>query len=176
MKKILLALVFSFLIFHISFAQDPTPNAGFENWTLVNGATQYYVPDGWDNLNAATSFIGILTCVQTTDAHSGSFAVKLITKEVSTQFGTDTANGIITTGHLILIPPYGVTGGIPFHSRPDSIYGWFKYAPTPGDSTQIEFDLLGANHDTLGKALFKSGDNISVYTRFSAPIVYVSSG
>src|ERR1043165_1249209 len=171
MRKVILASSLSFFLSHFSFAQNPTPNAGFENWNFDTCVNIFEVPDNWDQLNCETNILSVLTCLKTTDAHSGNFAVKLVTKEVF----TDTANGIITTGHLITVPPFGVDGGIPFTQRPDSIYGWFKYFPTPGDSSQIEFDLFGANHDTVGTALFQSGDSIFTYTRFSAPIVYFNA-
>ena len=174
MKRIFLGFSFSFFFFHFSFSQNPTPNAGFESWNYDTCVNVFEVPDNWDQLNCATSLLGVLTCLKATDAHSGTFAAKLITKIVDTPFGTDTANGIISTGHLIIIPPYGVEGGIPFTQRPDSIYGWFKYFPTAADSLQIEFDLFGVNHDTVGTALFQTGQTISTYTRFSAPINYFS--
>jgi len=176
MKKISFGFILLLFVTYFSFSQDPTPNAGFENWTLKTFPTQYEVPDNWDQLNDETNFIGILTCVKTTDAHSGSFAAKLITKTVTILSMTDTANGIISTGKIITTPPYGVTGGIPYTLRPDSITGWYKYTPTPGDSCQIEFDLKNVNHDTIGKAIFKTGATIDQYTRFSAPVVYTSSG
>jgi hypothetical protein len=151
--------------------QDPTPNAGFEDWTTITFPTQYEVPNDWDQLNDQTNFIGILTCVKTTDAHTGSFAAKLVTKVVTILTLVDTANGIISTGELITTPPYGITGGIPYMQRPDSMAGWIKYTPVGGDSCQIVFVLRNSNNDTIGKAQYKTGE-ITQYTRFSAPIVY----
>jgi len=174
-EMVLYILAVSLFCSQFSMAQDITPNSGFEMWTLVTVPTQYLIPDSWDNLNPQTNFIGILTCIQTTDAHSGTLAAKLVTKIVTIGPVTDTANGIITTGHLITTPPYGVIGGIPTHERPDSIFGWIKYQPTPGDSCQIEFDLRTAAGDTVGKALYQTGETLNTYTRFSAPIVYFSS-
>lgn len=156
-----------------SAAQNATPNAGFEDWTAVNFFGNFFIPNGWDNLDSATAIINILTCVRTEDAHSGSYAVKLITYEVNI-FGTDTANGIITTGNLITIPPYGISGGIPYHERPDSFACWIKYLPVGGDSTQIQFDLLGTD-DTIATAVLKIGATVSNYTRFTAPLNYFSN-
>ncbi|MCY7408887.1 MAG: T9SS type A sorting domain-containing protein [Chitinophagales bacterium] len=170
MKQTLLALLFSIFIAQISFAQEATPNAGFENWTLKYNS--FYTPDDWDNLNLLTSILGSLTCIRTTEAHTGSYACKLITLKLSVG---DTANGIITTGQLITVPPYGVKDGIPYTLRPDSIYGWIKYAPVGGDSTQIVFVLLSAAHDTIGKAEYKAGQTLTAYTRFSNPINYFSA-
>jgi len=177
MKKLAFACIFliSIFTFHFSSAQDITPNSGLEMWTLVTSPTQYLNPDSWDQLNDETNFIGILTCVQSTDAHSGNFAAKLITKYVDLGIIKDTANGIITTGKLITVPPYGNYGGVPSHERPDSIYGWIKYQPVAPDSCQIEIDLRTAAGDTVGKAKFQTGLTLTTYTRFSAPVIYKSS-
>lgn len=181
MIKQLLLPFFSGLLFFsamctpcISEAQDPTPNAGFEDWTAVNFFGNFFTPNSWDNLDSATAIIGILTCQRSTEAHSGTYAVKLVTYEVNI-FGTDTANGIITTGNLIIVPPYGIEGGIPYHERPDSIACWIKYMPAGGDSTQIQFDLFSGSGDTIGTALLKIGKTVSNYTRFTAPIEYFSA-
>ncbi|MBK9730959.1 MAG: hypothetical protein IPO83_06700 [Chitinophagaceae bacterium] len=158
-----------------SNAQNATPNAGFEDWTAVNFFGNFFIPNSWDNLDSSTAIINILTCQRTEDAHSGSYAVKLVSYYVNIGTIVDTANGIITTGNLITIPPYGNVGGITYHERPDSISGWFKYAPVGGDSTFIEFSLFAPNGDTIGIALLKIGATISNYTRFSAPVKYFSS-
>ncbi|MEO6168577.1 MAG: hypothetical protein ABIO46_01285 [Chitinophagales bacterium] len=159
---------------HFANAQNPTPNAGFEDWTAVNFFGNFFIPNNWDNLDSATAIIGILTCQRSTEAHSGTYAVKLVTYEVNI-FGTDTANGIITTGNLIIVPPYGIEGGIVYHERPDSIACWIKYTPAGGDSTQIQFDLFSGSGDTIGTALLKIGKTVSNYTRFTAPVLYYSS-
>ncbi|MEZ5067832.1 MAG: hypothetical protein R2847_04790 [Bacteroidia bacterium] len=45
-----------------------------------------------------------------------------------------TANGITKHRNMITTPPYGVSGGIPFTGRPDSITGWYKYTPQGANS------------------------------------------
>lgn len=181
MSRSLLTRLFSAVILFVLFsapvtssAQNPTPNAGFEDWTLTNlFNTSFYVPNNWDNLDSASAFIGFLTCLQTSDKHSGNFAVKLVTTAVASI--NDTVNGIVTTGTLIITPPYGIQGGIPYHERPDSIAGWIKYTPVGGDSTQIQFNLLANSGDTIGTALAKIGATITTYTRFTAPVIYYSA-
>lgn len=163
----------SFTTPYIAAAQDPTPNAGFEEWTEVDFFGNFFTPNSWDNLDSATALLSILTCQRTTDAHSGSYAVKLVTYAIVAF--NDTVNGIITTGNLIITPPYGIEGGIPYSERPDSIACWLKYQPVGGDSTMIQFTLLAENNDTVGMALLKVGATLSSYTRFSAPVKYFSS-
>lgn len=163
----------SFTTPYIAAAQDPTPNAGFEEWTEVDFFVDFFTPNSWDNLDSVTAIFSTLTCQRTTDAHSGSYAVKLVTYALAAV--NDTVNGIITTGNLIITPPYGIEGGIPYSERPDSIACWLKYQPVGGDSTMIQFTLLAGNNDTVGMALLKVGANISSYTRFSAPVKYYSA-
>ena len=148
-----------------------TPNAGFENWTQVGN---HFDPNDWNTLNPSTGIIGVFTCTRATgaDVHSGTYAIKLTTKTV---FGI-TANGIASTATLITTPPYGVTGGIPYTERPDSIVGWYMYAPaSTADSGFIQFVLLGAANDTIGFVRYTTPNTpVSTYTRFSAPVNYFS--
>lgn len=154
-------------------AQNPTPNSGFESWSQVSN---YYNPDGWNNLNSNTAILGVLTCSRVTaaaDVHSGTYAVKLTTRSV---FGV-TANGIASTATLITTPPYGVTGGISYNLRPDSITGWFKYTPaSPSDSGFFQFVLQGSAGDTIGYVKWCTPNStVTTYTRFTAPITYFSN-
>lgn len=156
-----------------AYAQNATPNAGFESWTPTGN---YFNPDGWNNLNSNTAILGVLTCARVsaaTDVHSGTYAVKLTTRSV---FGI-TANGIASTATLITTPPYGVTGGIAYSLRPDSISGWYKYTPgSSADSGFFQFVLQGSAGDTIGFVKeCTPNTTVSTYTRFSAPITYFSN-
>ncbi len=170
MKNFYLILLSLFISIGM-LAQNATPNAGFENWNSLGNRVD---PADWNTLNPNTAIIGVLTCTRAsgTDAHSGSYAIKLTTKSV---FGV-TANGIASTGTLITTPPYGVTGGIPFTGRPDSITGWYKYTPQGADQGFVELQLLGSvNTDTIGYVRFETPNaTVSSFTRFSAPVTYIS--
>src|SRR5690349_16600835 len=103
--------VFFLSLFFSSFvyAQDPTPNAGFEDWTNVTTCfpNSFVSPNEWDNLNCETNILA-LTCTQDNNPHSGSYDVKLETKLI---FNT-AANGIITTGKIKIVGLSGtVVGG-----------------------------------------------------------------
>jgi hypothetical protein len=170
-KKILLLAAIASLSALQLQAQNPTPNAGFENWTQVGN---HYDPNSWNTLNPSTSIIGVFTCTRATgaDVHNGTYAIKLTTKSV---FGI-TANGIASTATLITTPPYGVTGGIPYALRPDSITGWYKYDPaSAADSGFVQFILQGSANDTIGIIRFSTPNStVATYTRFSAAINYLS--
>jgi|SRR5688572_676023 len=172
MKKLYFVIVVLMGTSLSGFTQNvATPNPGFENWTQIGNR---YDPDNWNTLNPNTAIIGVLTCTRASgaDVHSGTYAIKLTTKSV---FGV-TANGIASTATLITTPPYGVTGGIPYTERPDSIVGWYKCAPaTASDSGFVQFILLGAANDTIGYSRFTFPNTaVNSYTRFSKPITYFS--
>lgn len=155
-------------------AQNATPNAGFENWNQVGNR---FDPADWNNLNPTTGIIGVLTCARASgaDAHTGNYAIKLTTKLIP---GFNViANGIASTGTLITTPPYGVSGGIAYTGRPDSITGWYKYTPAGTDQGFVELQLLGAtNTDTIGYVRFETPNaTISTYTRFAAAVNYLST-
>jgi len=171
MNRFLLFVLCLTAYFQVSRAQIPTPNPGFENWTQVGN---HYDPDNWNTLNPSTSVVGILSATRATgaDVHSGSYAIKLTTKLVFNII----ANGIATTGTLIVTPPYGITGGIPFTGRPDSIAGWYKCTAQPGDTGFVEFSLLGANNDTIGYVRWWAPTAaVGTYARFSKAITYFSA-
>ena len=153
-------------------AQNATPNAGFENWNSIGNRVD---PADWNTLNPNTAILGVLTCTRASgaDAHSGSYAIKLTTKTV---FGI-TANGIASTGTLITTPPYGVSGGIPFTGRPDSITGWYKYTPQGADQGFIQLMLTGSSiTDTIGFVKVETPNAaVTSFTYFSAPVTYYSS-
>jgi hypothetical protein len=173
LKKLYVILI-SLLFTHFSgVAQNAaTPNPGFENWTQLGNR---FDPNNWNNLNPSTAIIGVLTCTRATgaDVHSGTYAIKLTTKSV---FGV-TANGIASTATLITTPPYGVSGGIAYTQRPDSIVGWYRSTPaTTADSGFVQFVLLGAANDTIGFVRkFFPNTPVGTYTRFSAPVIYSSA-
>jgi len=153
-------------------AQNATPNAGFENWNSIGNRVD---PADWNTLNPITAILGVLTCTRASgaDVHSGSYAIKLTTKLA---FGI-TANGIASTGTLITTPPYGVSGGIPFTGRPDSITGWYKYTPQGADQGFIQLMLTGSSiTDTIGFVKVETPNAaVTSFTYFSAPVTYYSS-
>ena len=175
MKK-LFTLVSVFSIYTTGIWAQATPNPGFENWT-TQGFPSYSTPDNWDNPNSQTAITGIFVVVKATaaaDIHSGSAAVKLITKNV---LATD-APGIVTTGTLPTSTGNPITGGIPYTLRPDSIIGWYKYTSVSGDNGFFAFALLGSggDTDTIGKAFWQTpASNVGTYTRFSKEITYLSA-
>ena len=173
MKRLYTIIIFLSITSGVK-AQNATPNAGFENWNTVGNRID---PADWNNLNPSTAILGVLTCARASgaDAHSGNYAIKLTTKLIPA-FNI-IANGIASTGTLITTPPYGVSGGIAYTGRPDSITGWYKYTPAGTDQGFVELQLLGAtNTDTIGYVRFETPNaTVSTYTRFAAAVNYLST-
>jgi hypothetical protein len=178
MKKIY-SLISICAISSSSIFAQVLPNSGFESWTNTPAsfpAPAYDTPNSWNTLNSTTAGVGQITCVKATalaDIHSGSAAIKLITKSV---FG-QVANGIATTG-TINTSSQTIGGGIAYTGRPDSIAGWFKYTPVTGDNGFVELQLLGSggDTDTVGYVRFKTPTTtVGSYTHFSKKIIYRNS-
>jgi|GEM_PF-454972 len=176
-RKLLKNLIrYSFLIVILSlldsvnlFSQNALPNPGFEDWTTTG---TYEDPDGWTTANSYSTLVGVqLTTKANTpaDVHSGNFALK--TETVFIPQANQPVPGLVTTGTL-QITTQTIDGGTPYTSRPDSIGGWYKYAPTGDDSAYITFFLFSFFRDTIGRAIFAGGTTNGVYRWFSAPVEY----
>ncbi len=171
MNKILTLLLFILCTAPSVQAQNPLPDSSFEAWTNAAG---YDNLTSWNTLNPNTFTFGVLTALKASgaDAHSGTFAVKLITKTVL----SFTANGIATTGNIDAATQT-ISGGIPYTGRPDSISGWYKYTSVGGDNGFVVFVLLDALNDTIGIANFTTpAASVGTYTYFSTAINYFNSG
>lgn len=156
-----------------------TPNAGFETWTTT-GFPSYEEPNSWNTANAQTNVIGTFTCIKASgaDKYSGSYAVKLVTKQIGAPFNV-IVPGVATTGTLPSSMSGPVTGGIPYTLRPDSITGWYKYTSVGGENGFIGFLLFGPaanNADTIGSGSFATpASSVGTYTRFSAAMTYTTT-
>ena len=164
-------------------------NSGFEQWENVGTGEEE--PLSWSSTKTSdnSSLNGLAPQVisRTTDAHSGSYAAKLINKNVP--FVNIVANGIVTNGiiHTTTNPQdsYVYTDvnssdhSQPFTSYPDSIVGWYKYAPQGNDMGNIQVLLhssygqlpIDASTSVIALAEFDFSSN-SNWTRFSTPFNY----
>lgn len=143
-----------------SLRSQAISNAGFENWSILN---YYASPDQYTTTNPVVFLsTGQPNVTKTTDAHSGSFAIKL--QSVSTQEGPVFGAAFIGNPDQM-----NISGGMPFSQRPDSITGWAKYDLQPGDSAYIGvlFKKFGA---PLGLYTFGFSGSQNQYHFFTAPV------
>ena len=183
-----LHMIFGLLMINVTTAQQ-LENSGFEQWENVGTGEEE--PLSWSSTKTSdnSSLNGLAPQVisRTTDAHSGSYAAKLINKNVP--FVNIVANGIVTNGiiHTTTNPQdsYVYTDvnssdhSQPFTSYPDSIVGWYKYVPQGNDVGNIQVLLhssygqlpVDASTSVIALAEFDFSSN-SNWTRFSTPFNY----
>ena len=174
-QHIYLIISVGFFSLTVVSAQNTVPNAGFENWTNYGN---YEDPDGWGTLNQSTSLSlpPVLTVTKATgsDAHSGSYAIRLETKTVV----TETVPGTAITGTYNPLT-LKIDGGFGFNSMPTSLTGWYKYIPFILDAGSVEIVLTKWNPTTkirqpVGSGIFTVINAVNTYTQFTIDVIYVS--
>jgi len=170
-------------------------NAGFENWETVR--SNIIEPVGWTSLkNTDGGFFmnrlapdGLERC---TEAHTGTYCVKLINKTAMNIIATGTlTNGAI---HSDFDPEksYVYTDTTDtrlctrFSAHPDSLAGWFKFYPSGDDKVMVWAVLhtgegsipeFGTKKNWVADALFVSKPvTYGTWTRFSLPFTYYKKG
>ena len=172
MKKNLLVISSALLFFGGVEAQ--IPNVGFETWTTFGS---YSDPNGWGTINQQVSQACFCSgtaskATAAADIHNGSMAIKL--KTLNVVLGT--APGIAATG-TINTQTQNVDGGIPYTLRPDSITGWYKYAPSGTDTGSVfisltKWNAANGSRDIVGEAKFIRTTAMASYSRFAKALVY----
>jgi hypothetical protein len=195
MKKLLLFSLLTLLFTGPTVAQTQLENPGFEGvWENVAGTQDE--PIEWSSLKTAdalASFAPEVAFQESSMPHSG---LKCIRLENVTSFGV-VANGLLTNGrvHADFDPELGYVYTIPaspewntpFTDRPDSLVGWFKYAPQGVDKGKVEV-LIHDNSQTgklpeatapqpnwIGKARYNVTAAAGSWTRFSVPFGYFNT-
>lgn len=153
------------------------PNGGFENWT---NQTLYEDPQYWSGMNGLTMVGAEQSAIKSTDAHSGTYALKLKTSvsDIGGDGEMDTIPAIIMLGTMDIFNGTG-TIGYPYNQRPDSLIGWYKLSSPENVPFHLEFSSSkwnsgSGNPETVSVALFE-GQASSNYVRFSVPITYFNN-
>lgn len=172
------------------YGQQQLQNGDFEVWENVGTATEE--PENWSSLKTADALAASAPQVLSRDiGRVGGYSARL---EVKSVFGI-AANGITTNGrvHADFNPDNGYVYTDPanaqwhtvFTSRPDSIVGWFKYAPQNGDKGKVEVILHtdqgrlpfnGLESNIIGRAKHEFTQAQVDWVRFSAPFNYWKAG
>ncbi len=123
----------------------------FEDWTNFN----------LDNANDWTNY-GDGEISKTTDKYSGTYAMKLASK--------DDGTGYIETGAAILGDP-NVIPGMPFTKSVDTLTGYYKYnTPSGTDVGMIIVTLADANGVPIGNPAIGTLTPAANYSMFELPI------
>jgi|GEM_PF-598729 len=179
MKKSLLSILGGAFFFTVATAQISQPtNQSFENWQTYNGSISntYDEPVDWNTGNQCSELINQLAVTKSTDAYSGTYSAKL---ETLPAFGNIKVNGVLTTATLICSANSGgQEGGSAYTAMiPDSIVGFYKYAPATNDSAYTQVMFLSNNDmDTVSYTRVNFSQTVGSWTRFSAPITPAASG
>jgi hypothetical protein len=165
MKKIFLLSLSLFVFAFFVKAQQQPPNAGFEDWTAG-------YPDGYVSFD---QIFGSETITQSTDAHGGSYSVKINSDLVEIIQGF-----YLPAGFLFLGDVNSEATGVPFTSRPTALTGWYKCDVAAGDSAFItagvsKYNLSGDSADQIGVGFQLFTGNVDTWTQFTAPFDYVST-
>ena len=143
--------------------QTPIPNYSFENWEEIT----YQNPENWYSYNQLLTVYDLENITKTTDANSGSFAVKMTTIDIE----GDATPGLIANGPL----NYSTFGfkPIPYNASPTTISGAYKYSPNGNDNGEmyIQFFKLG---NVIGGHV-ETFMNQTNYTSFSSNIILVGT-
>jgi hypothetical protein len=152
MNRLLIFINVLMVIIITTIAFGQIPNSGFEQWSSGN-------PVGWATPNAPGFFIPI---TQSTDAHSGSFAVK---GEVLNFLGLPVSPNLVSGDSL---------GGFPFNQRPAVFQGFYKYSPVGGDIFFATVILSsGGMGIAIGEALISN--SVSNYSQFTVNLEYYNN-
>ncbi len=148
-------------------------NGDFETWNTSADMN----PTGWCSINwTAVQFGAPYTCSQSTDKHSGSYAMKITT----INFAGNVVDGIAFIGKWDNPPGEFPQFGYPYTKRPIKLKGYYKFSSTSGDSGLVGMRLTSWNsslgrQDTIADGLFYTLPT-STYTYFEIPILYYLPG
>jgi hypothetical protein len=173
-KNLLLIFVLAWISVLTVNAQVQPTNGGFENWVPIG---LYENPDGWSSFNNFYSYGIPEMSFKDTSAHSGTYALRLIsdTATVPPPFGTnilDTLAGFVFIGGSDFSNP-----GISYTDRPLSMQAFVKGTIVPGGNVILMATLRKWNtsthvRDQVGQAMYFMTSSITNYTQISVPFNY----
>jgi hypothetical protein len=132
-------------------AQDEIPNAGFENWSAGE-------PAGWFTSGAFAPG----TASQSTDAHSGSYALEL---------GVIPLGPGYYEGGFAQCPPPG--GSFPVSDRWTQLRGYYKISTPGGDGVVVSVGL-SKNGAYIGAGSFFDSGSTAGWQEFVADVEYLN--
>ncbi len=196
--KYILILLSPLLFLNIASAQVLS-GGNMESWHTISvgfPATQVDAPDHWFGADSliftVAPFIGVTSGLQeqmskSSDAHSGSFAAEVTTKNQGSTLGT--IPGIMANARpgvdILNFDPNDpmssitYTGGTSISSRIGYVSAWLKYSPQNADKAQMVVLAVlagqgaGGADSIVGNADTVISGQVSSYTKFEVTLNYI---
>lgn len=166
------------------------PNLDFEEWYVGQG-NKYLDPlpcNFWTTPNQAVLLtIGAIKPqvsafrVSGDSVHSGKYALMLVSQDgILKDKGHQVTASTVASGIFkptITDPLNSLVFGRPFHRRPKTVSGYYKYFPVEGDSASVYCFVTkgkGATLDTIGFGRKLFYDEQSTYAKFEFDLEYKS--
>ncbi|NTW32794.1 MAG: T9SS type A sorting domain-containing protein [Bacteroidetes bacterium] len=173
-KNIFLIFAFAYCIGLKADAQTQPTNAGFENWEAIGS---FENPLGWSSFNNFYNYGVPEMSFDTSDSHSGSHALRLIsvTATVPPPLGTNTLD---TLAGFVFLGGFDLNNsGIPYTDRPISVQAFVKGTIISGSNAMIIATLSKWNtvthvSDQVGMAVCNITSSIANYTQISSTFNY----
>jgi hypothetical protein len=180
----------------LSFSHVKAQNlqGDFENWRTVSSGlplTQFEVPDGWfgaDSLlfHYAPLLPGstpLVAMYKDADAHTGSYAVKLVSQNVGADIGV--VPGLLSNAEpfidLATFDPNNILGSLIFvggttvNNRVSEVKAWVKYDPQGSDNALVHVMALNNLDAPVGEGTLLLSNAHNTYTEISVPVTYANS-
>ncbi len=123
----------------------------FENWTAYNLDN----PNDWTNYGGGD-------VSKTTDKHTGTYAMKLVSK--------DDGSGSVDAAIIVLGTSSQQVPGMSFTKTVDTLTGYYKYSTPGSDMGSVMITLTDANGMSLGTPIMGTLPPAASYTYFELPI------
>jgi hypothetical protein len=185
----------------VVMAQTQIENGNFETWD--NSTSVEQEPSQWSSLKTSDddSFLNLANQApqviwkETTDPHSGNACIKLKVASYNALVGI-APNAIVTNGRVfasttpsdgyVFTDASNTEWNTTCSDKPDSLIGWYKYAPQSNDKGRIEVLFHTTAHQGelpaysnythwVGNGRTEFTTSKSSWTRFSFPINYSTS-
>ena len=164
MKKFTFILTVLIAMTITTYAQ--IPNSGFENWTTVNG---YDTLSGWASTNyfSTGSFYAVTKSTDHYPATVGNYSLRI---ENNTALLSNYSGIGIIASHSMSEqhPAFPITG------HPNSLTGYYKFAPQNGDTMRIHIHLF-LNGVVVFNGTFTTSTSASSWTSFNLPFTTYTS-
>jgi len=187
MKKLVTISVFFLLLSMSGMSQSTLPNGNFNDWYFAFHPTHagggFYEPGGgfFKTLNILDTILtpSGLTCYRTDTVHTGTYAAKLITKQIDAFVFVILIPGVVGT-LSINWATLNATLGVPYtySTRASSFQGWYQSYPVKGDSSGAlvllsKWNSAAHKRDTIGYKRLVFQGTVTDYTYFDTPIDYI---